>query len=149
MTSRTFRRHPARTLALSALLGLAGLATTGCGLAYRPWFNEGGSGASINQFTYISTSHQPKTVQLVDTRTSEVIWTCEIPVGQQLTCQFYKDKSPEDPWRPNTMRWGLYKAGTKSGKHPFAIAVPEHQYCRMDGYVRGENELPAPASTGM
>lgn len=149
MTTRSSRPLAAApTIALAALVGLAGLSAGGC-LAYRPYFNEGGSGANINQFTYVSTSHQPKTVKLVDTRTNEVIWTCDIPVGQQLTCQFYKDKSPDDPWRPNTMRWGLYKAGTKAGKHPYAIAVPEHQYCRMDGYVRGENELPAQASTGM
>lgn len=129
------RATPLLTLALSCLL--AG----GCGLAYRPYYDEGGSGASIDEFVYVSRPHSPKTVSLLDTRTGETLWTTDVPVGKQLAVRFYKDEAPDNTYTPDMMRWGIFEAGTRWGRKANEMLVPPSYARRLQMDVRAEPEF--------
>ncbi len=114
-----------------ALALAAGTCLMGCTAGYHPH----GQGRSNDTFTYISTSHEPKTMTLVDTRTSEKLWTCEIPVGQQLVVRFMDDERAESRgW--DTMKWRLMPAGTAWGTLDNAMSVPPYTARRMDMTLR-------------
>lgn len=82
--------------------GLVTLLLVGC---MRPAFYPGGQMASKDLFRYPSDVWLPQTVNLKDTRTGEVLWTMEVPVGQTLVIQFFRGENKDDPWRPDLMRW--------------------------------------------
>ncbi|MEL7472930.1 MAG: hypothetical protein AAGK04_06380 [Planctomycetota bacterium] len=116
---------------------------TSCGLTYDTGYNEGGSGASLDRYTWVSTSHQPKTVVLVDTRTEEPFWSVDIPVGQQLTIRFDEDDAPENIQTPAAMRWDLHEAGTRYRRLQNIQLVPAASVRRIDLELR-----PAPEPHG-
>jgi hypothetical protein len=114
-------RH--RSAWIAALMPIAaGL----CGCDSLNTMKPGGRMASLDQHTYTSTAHSPKTVRLVDTRSQEEIWSMDVPVGQKLVMRFYADKSKGNVHNPDVMRWRL---------------IPT-----MRGTTRLDNSMPVPAS---
>lgn len=129
-------------LVVLAGLSLAGLGSLlgGCGQAYKLNYHESGSGASIDQYTWVSRPFEPKTVMLVDLRTDEVYWSVDIPVGQQLTVRFYENEEPENEFTPALMRWEIQEAGTKFRKLANAQLVPPVTVRRIDWEFRAAPE---------
>lgn len=139
-TSRV-TRGGALALACGAGLVLAA-STGGCGLAYRAGWNPGGSGVSTDKYTYVSEPWEPKTVELVDTRTGETLWSVDVPVGQQLAMRFYRDREKDDAYTPDLMRWDLMKAGTRFRRLENAMPVPPRNSRRIDMSLRPAPEFP-------
>jgi hypothetical protein len=133
---------------LCGFVAAAGLLTAACGPTgvYRPYFDEGGSGASINEFTYVSLPHQPKSVSVIDTRTQEVIFSMDIPVGQQLVMNFDDKKEAEakDRYMPATMRWALMPAGNRYGSLSNRLSVPAASSRLVEWDIRPGPEVSAP-----
>ena len=111
---------------------------------YRPFYDEGGSGASIDEFTYVSTAHAPKTISIVDTRTDEVVFALDIPVGQQLVVNFDDKSANRDKYMSGTMRWGVMKAGNRFGNKRNRLDVPPAQSRRIDMVIREGPEVSTP-----
>lgn len=126
-------------LGLGALAILGGCTTGG---PYRSFWTEGGSGSSEDAFTYVSTPHQPKTISVIDTRTGEVMWSVDVPVGQQLSMKFYHDREPDNPYAPDLLKWSLWEAGTKHGRLDNALLVPSGDARRVDISLRQSPEFP-------
>lgn len=117
-----------------ALLVAAGLLLSGC-------YGEGGTGFSIDRYTYISTSWNPKTVSLVDTRVGETIWSVDVPVGQQLVVGFYVGKGGT-PQMPDLMYWGLMEGGAGGGATPNRMPVPPYSARLIELTFRPAPEMP-------
>lgn len=118
-------------LTIAAIALATGLSLCGCTVGYNPH----GQGRSNDTFTYISTSHEPKTITLIDTRTSEKLWTCEVPVGQQLVVRFLDDERSESRgW--DTMKWRLMPAWTAWGTLDNSMSVPPNTARRIDMTLR-------------
>lgn len=118
-----------------ALLAAIALATPGC------FYSQGGSGASRDTHTFDSSSHFPKTVSLIDTRTDETIWSMEIPVGKRLVVRFVPDKT-EDPYRPDQMRWEIMTQDTFFGTLDNAMPVPDATCRLLKMELRETPEMP-------
>lgn len=97
---------------------------------------EGGDTISRDRFTYVSHTYEPKTVTLVDTRTGERIWTREIPVGHQLSMEFYPGGNKQDRDNPDVMRWAEFDAPTPHGALTNSIVVPSRECRRLDLDIR-------------
>lgn len=106
-TRSTLRRAAALTLAVATLAAGAG----GMGGCYFP----GGSMQSGGASTYESTPFFPVTVTIRNTITQEDIWTCDVPVGQQLVIWFNPDARSGDAALPDTMDWEVMPAGVRYG----------------------------------
>ena len=123
----------------SQILGtvlLAGLALqVGC------TFNEGGSGIALDEYTYVSRPHTPKTVSVVDTRTEQVIFTMDVPVGQQLVMDFDDPDSREGEYLSGEMRWALMPAGYTNAQLRNRVNVPPPESRRIDMELREGPEL--------
>ena len=131
-----------RTLRILTLAALAlGLSLGGCG--YKP----GGNSISQDEFTYISEPFLPITLQLIDTRTGEVFWEYEIPVGKQLTFRFFPNKEPKNAYTPDLMRWELFDKPTGHGGLRNTMLVPPSTARRVDYFTRETPEF-APADNG-
>jgi len=95
------------TVRLGAVIGagvLLASTLTGCmgGNTY--------SGRSADRYRYESTTWQPKTVTLTDTRTGETAWSVDIPVGQALQVSFSEGTGPNE-YRPDEIRWEMAPIG--------------------------------------
>lgn len=134
---RTMRTMGVCGVALSALVVAA---MNGCSVA--PYL-EGGDGVSHDQHVYVSTADQPKTVSLKDHRTDEILWTVEVPVGQQLAVRFSDGYYPENPSFSDQMRWDLMPAGKAYGSLNNEMAVPRSR--TLVWSLRAPGEFP-PAS---
>lgn len=139
-------RHSAKIVgvAVCAALGLAG------GLAGCNRFVEGGAGVSYDTHTYVSTSEQPKTVSLIDTRTDEVMWTVEVPVGRKLVVRFVNNYYPQNRSFPDQMRWDLIDPDAVYGGLANEMPVPTSRRLQMELRTPGEfapNDRPRTAST--
>lgn len=132
----------ARTLrgTLSAGLVVAVASLFGC-------YTEGGNHMSMDRFTYASTSWQPKTITLVDTRTGESIWSIDVPVGQRLSMQFIEGKNKQDQYRSAVMRWDLAPGDTIFGSLKNQMAVPDKSVRRVEMKLRPAPEMPTVAAT--
>ena len=130
---------PLRILSLAALTGV--LALGGCG--YKP----GGKSISLDEFTYISEPYQPITLQLVDTRTGEIFWEYEVPVGKQLTLRFFENREPDNPYTPDLMRWELFDTPQGFGSLRNTMLVPPASARRIDYHLRETPEF-APVERG-
>lgn len=119
-----------------AAAGVIGL--TGC-------YYEGGPLSSQDRFTYVSRPFQPWTVDLVDVRTGEVIWSVDVPVGQQLVVDFQAASSDasKDPWRPDTMLWEVMPSGRKFGALGNKMSVPDRNARRLEPKLRSTPEMPS------
>lgn len=104
-------------------------------------YYEGGNFASLNQFTYVSTAWEPKTITLKDTRTGQDLWSVDIPVGKQLVIDFYRDTDPH-AFYPDTMRWGIMDDDVLTSRLDHEIRVPDRTSRRVDMELRPAPELP-------
>ena len=131
---------------LCSLAAVGALAAASCGPTspYRPFFDEGGSGASIDEFTYVSSSYSPKTVTVVDTRTGESVFALDIPVGQQLVVNFDDKSANKDKYMSGTMRWAVMPAGNRYGSLRNRIDVPPPGSRRIDMTLREGPEVSTP-----
>ena len=105
-------------------------------------YTETGRGVSLDAQTYISTTWEPKTVQLIDTRTGEVMWEYELAVGKQLTVRFYADKEPSNTYTPDLMRWEVWDEPTSGGKLTNTMLVPPSSARRIEWFLRDTPEMP-------
>lgn len=129
------------TRPLAAATILASLAlSAGC-------YYEGGPLRSIDRFTYVSTSWQPKTVTLIDTRTGESMWSVDIPVGQQLVIDFNSSTREADntQWLPDDAQWDLMPDNRRHGTLHNKMKVPPRQARRLDVSLRPVPEMPSGA----
>ncbi|MFG0306885.1 MAG: hypothetical protein ACF8Q5_11800 [Phycisphaerales bacterium JB040] len=130
------RTAPLATAVLAAALGAATL--SGCA-AHR----EGGSGFSNDTFTYVSTTYEPKTLTLIDTRDGEPVWAVDVPVGMMLTVQFKQNAAKRSsPETPDVMIWGLGKSSRNSVSLSNRITVPPADARRLDMSLRDAPEWP-------
>jgi hypothetical protein len=127
---------------------IAGLAClSGC-TTLKP----GGSEWSDDAFTWYSTPHQPTTVTLQDTRTGQALWTYEVPVGRQLSIQFFEAADPNNMNTPDEMRWQELPIGTVFATLENVLPVPNKEGRRVDWIIRSHPEFPkdetgAPSTT--
>ncbi len=120
-----------RVLAASmAGLCVAGAAVSGGCHREGPW-----PGASLDQYTYVSRSWEPKTITLVDTRTNEPVWSVDIPVGQQLVVGFSEGTGPNE-YKPDEVVWELMAAGKRFGTRNNRQACPPSYARRIDMSIR-------------
>jgi hypothetical protein len=131
---RQMEPHMHRFLAPLAPLA-ASLVLAGC--AYTP----GGPLKSNDQFTYESTVYQPVNVALVDTRTSETIWSMEVPVGRKVTVRFYHDKTEGYEDYPDLMKWEVQGDEDFNGILRSKITVPDRWSRRIDVTYRDAPEF--------
>jgi len=135
----TSHRPRGRILPIAVLPFLAILLLGGC-------YKEGGIGISLDLSTYKSTSTQPKTLTLVDSRTGDTLWSVDIPVGQQCVVRFYEGRNRKDPMYSALMRWEVMKDGTVFGLLSNSMPVPDQYSRRLDMSIRPAPELPAVAA---
>lgn len=128
---------------LGAVLISAAIAAQGC-TGYTP----GGPQYSMERFTYESVPSMPQSVNLVDTRTGEVVWAMDIPVGQRLTIRFKDDQKKSTRLGYDEMVWGLHAIGAPGRTLPNSMRVPPSYARRLDGFVREPEFGPAPAARG-
>ncbi len=137
-------RPATRSNALLAVLLTAAFvgAGIGCGVAYRPYFDPGGSGAAIDEYTYVSEPYTPQTITVVDTRTGEAVFAMDVPVGQQLVINFDDKRIQSEEWMSGVMRWRLMPAGHMYGRLTNRISVPPPSSRRVDVTLRAYPEFP-------
>ena len=85
---------------------------------------------------YPSSVHNPKTLTIVDTRTSETIFTIDIPVGKQLVIDFEEGQGDDPLKTPDLMRYRIFDLGVTIGKLDSAITVPPASSRRVDVDIR-------------
>lgn len=130
-----FFRRSARPLALAAALAGAGLAS-GC-------YYEGGALVSNDRFTYASTTWQPKTITLVDTRTGEALWSVDVPVGRQLVIDFNSERRVDNTqWLPDEALWDIMPDTRRHGALKNKMRVPPATARRVDVTLRPVPEMP-------
>ncbi len=115
----------------------AAFALAGC--SYSP----GGAGASNDVHTYVSTSHLPTTVSVLDTRTGEKTLTVEVPVGQQLVLSFHDHDDDEATGRAN-LNWALMPAGNSWGSLSNRTVVAPQSARRIELSYRRAPEFQRP-----
>lgn len=134
MPATTTAHRLAATLTAAALS--AALATSaGC---YYP----GGPGYSADRFTYESTTWQPWTVSIEDTRTGQEFWSVEVPVGQQLVVDFIPGEGAEGDFTPDLMRWQVMPIGHRFGTLANSLPVPPATGRILLPRLRDTPELP-------
>ncbi len=105
-------------IALAAVVA-GGLTLAGC---HRP------HGAFIpytgGSYTYFSTETMPKTLRLIDLRSSDVFFEMDIPPGKQLTIDFVDGDGDDPVQTPDLMRYEIFDLGTETGKLTNAMSVP-------------------------
>ena len=146
MTSRMTTRRAHRTtnrLLAAAGLGVALMAVTlltGC-------YSEGGPGVSLDQHAYVSTTWQPKTVTLRDTRTGQALWSIDVPVGKKLVILFRENAAENGQSfgdaTPDLMLWELMEADEDFGPLHNKMPVPPSTARKLDMTLRTSPELPA------
>jgi hypothetical protein len=130
-------------LALGALL-------TGCTSAGYPGYYAGGNMASNGRFVYESTRHTPMSVDLRNQRTREIIWSYDIPAGQQLVIDFDEGTGSErEGPGPDTMRWGVMPMGTSYKSLNSSIQVPTAAERVLEPRIRANADIPEQASGGI
>jgi hypothetical protein len=137
MTAKPFRTI-SLVLSLAALTA-ATLPMAGC---YMPGFRPGGQQATRGVHTFESTTDFPQTIQLTDLATKEIIWSVNVPVGQQLVVRFYDDHDRRNVERPALMRWELMERGTLWGELDNAIPVPDYDRRLLEVYYREGDPAP-------
>lgn len=134
--------HFTRTLGILCLTsGLLALSACGPTSPYRPFFDEGGSGASIDEFTYVSRPYEAKTISVIDTRTQEVVFSMDVPVGQQLTVNFEDMEKNKDKYMSGIMKWAVMPAGNRYGTLRNRVDVPPPHSRRIDVDIRQGPEV--------
>jgi len=122
-----------RTCVLLGLLAIGG-SLVGCD---RP----GGIAWSFDRYTYESTPWQPWTVNLIDTRTQETIWSAEVPPGKQLVVAFRKGRGETDAY-PDLMTWQITPQGRVFGAQANRLPVPPKSARLLSTTLRHAPEFP-------
>ena len=129
-----------RVLRRSALLAAGAAAIAAVGLGGSGCHREGPyPGVSVDEFTYISRTWEPKTITVVDTRTNESMWSVDIPVGQQLVVGFSTGTGPNE-YTPDEIVWGMFPAGKRFGARPNRMPCPPSYARRVDMKIRAVPE---------
>lgn len=102
-------------------------------------------GCASNQFTYTSTVSVPQTVKLVELSSNEVIWSVDVPVGQQLTLDFNDRNDKTNPARPDLMSWRLSEIGGSTNVKN-SLPVPPAWNRRVDSSIRRQGAEAVPAA---
>ena len=90
--------------------------------------------------TLHSTTVSPKTMQLIDVRTNEVIFETPIPPGSQLTYDFVKDSGDDPVLTPDLMRWEIMPLGKSTGRLRNTMSVPNAASRKVSWVIRDEYE---------
>ena len=114
----------------------------GAGGCAGTYLTESGAKRSLDQYTYISRPHEPKTISLIDTRTDEVIWTVDIPVGSQLSMRFIPNHDKDNSFTPDLLRWEIWDERRFAGRMTNSMPVPAADVRRIDMTVRESPEFP-------
>ena len=112
---------------LVAALG-AGAMAGGC---YFP----GGPLYSADRYTYESTTWQPWSVTVTDTRTGEPVWSVDVPVDQQVVFSFSQGTGPNE-YKPDELVWELMPRGQRFGGRNNRIPCPPAFARRIDATLR-------------
>lgn len=116
---------------------LAMSVSVGC---YAP---DGGFSPSSNStFTYVSETWSPKTVQVIDTRSNEAIFSLRLPVGKQLTMKFLEGEGDDPVSTPDRMQWEVWDAPQSTGKLSNQLTVPPAGARRIQMTIRDVPEYP-------
>lgn len=91
---------------------------------------------SDDQFTYESTPTLPITVNVIDIRTEEVVWTMDVPVGRKVTLRFYPEKSEGYEDFPDLMKWEVQGNEDFAGILRSSTTVPDRWSRRIDVSLR-------------
>lgn len=130
----------------SSFLGLGAAAclaiSAGC---YAP----GGSGFSTDTHSYVSTSWQPYTITLKDTRTGQNFWSMDVPVGKKLVVHFRGDEGIKGSATPDLMEWEIMDPDEMFGQLDNSVPVPGREYRRLDPTLRATPELPESMGGGV
>ncbi len=127
---------PMKSFATALLIVSGLLAGLGSLSACSTGYPTGGGSISRDAFPFESTSFSPKTVQLKDTRTGEVLWTYEIPVDRKLVVRFYPGRNPTNTEMPDEMRWEEWELGRDNGSLENKMPAPDSRYRRLDVFIR-------------
>lgn len=136
--SRPNSRPTSRALLLAGAASV--LLSAGCQTDY---FKPRGTGFSADRFTYESTTWSPKTVELIDTRTDQTMWSVDVPVGKKLTIDFSDVPNPADPAYPDSMRWVVQPINRNSWGGAQSMAVPNRHGRLVQMTLRSAPEMPA------
>lgn len=109
--------------------------------------SPGGPRWSADRFTFVSTSWQPKTVSLIDTRSGQTVWSVDVPVGQQISVGFSRGTGPNE-YNSDEIVWGIMPAGQRMGSRPNRMPCPPRDVRRLDMTLRAAPELPGDMATG-
>jgi len=103
---------------------------------------------TASPLTWESTAACPKTVAIIDTRTGETVFELDIPMGQQLSVQFYEHKDPQKhPEAPDLMKYTLQPLGRWVGHLTQSIEVPHAWNRRIDVFFRTPESYTPPDPT--
>ncbi|MCC6426955.1 MAG: hypothetical protein IT435_09045 [Phycisphaerales bacterium] len=100
-------------------------------------YQSGGAGRTADSFGYPSTSLNPQSLQLRDTRTGEVLWTYDIPIDRKIAISFAADRNKEqNPAMPDEMCWAEWPIDQNYGSLDNRMPVPGPLYRRLDVFQR-------------
>lgn len=100
---------------------------------------------TASPMTWDSTAALPKTVVIVDTRTGENVFEINIPMGQQLSVQFFEHKDPQEhPKAPDIMKYTLHPLGRWVGYLDQSVPVPHSWNRRVDVFLQSQEAYTAP-----
>jgi hypothetical protein len=130
-------RRTRRTRHIRYIFYIAAATAILAGCSYTP----GGWLMSDDQFTYESTTQWPMTVNVIDTRTSEVVWTMDVAVGRKVTLRFYPDQAEGYEDYPDIMKWEVQGSEDFAGILRSKITVPDRWSRRVDVVMRESPEF--------
>jgi len=91
--------------------------------------------------TFQSTAAVPKTVAIVDTRTGEAVFELDIPLGKQLSIEFFKySTSGERDGPPNYMKYTVHALGRTIGSLDETVDLPAAWNRRLDVFMRSPED---------
>ena len=127
----------------SAVLLCAAASLLSLGGCWAAGLTQGGDHVSNDKFVYISDSNSPKTISLIDTRTSQPVWTGDIPVGQQMVVKVRQGRlAAQGDSMPDTMLWGLTRAHGYTAHNLNSIPCPPAGARRLEMSLRPTPEMP-------
>jgi hypothetical protein len=128
--------------ATATILAVAAtFALSACHRPQGPVMNYTGASDTFYSYEYL-----PTTVTLLDTRTEEVIFHLDIPVGKQLSLQFLDGEGDDPVYTPDLMVYEVWDQKTEFGKLRNSITVPSADVRRLDvSYRPAPEQRPEPA----
>ncbi|MDP7070842.1 MAG: hypothetical protein QF561_05790 [Phycisphaerales bacterium] len=136
-----------RRRCLAECLGLIGILLAG-GCTLKGGGLLPSAAGTSSPLTWESTAACSKTVAIVDTRTGETVFEYDIPLGKQLSVQFYEHKDPQEhPEAPDIMRYDLLPLGRWVGTLDDSVEVPHAWNRRIDVFFRTPESYTPPDPT--